>query len=109
MSKHVKVKPCPFCGSEDVNQMRWEEWLQCNSCAAEGAAPDDNFADAVSAWNRRAPSPAFEAMVEALEGLVKCCEEHDAAIAKVMGAPPGWKDTYLDAARAAVALARGER
>lgn len=38
----------------------------------------------------------------ALEGLVKSNEEHDADIAKVVAAPPGWKDEYLDAERKAL-------
>lgn len=38
-------------------------------------------------------------MREALEALVKCNEEHDAAIAEIIGHPPGWKDKYLDRAR----------
>jgi hypothetical protein len=44
---------------------------------------------------------------EALAGLVRICEEHDAGIADVIGKPPGWKDAYLDAARAALQRAEG--
>lgn len=43
----------------------------------------------------------------ALTELVKVCETHDQAIADVIGKPPGWKDAYLDQARAA--LAQGEK
>lgn len=41
---------------------------------------------------------------EALIGLVKINEEHNAACEKVMGRPLGWKDDYLDAARKALNL-----
>jgi hypothetical protein len=39
-------------------------------------------------------------LVGALGGLVRINEEHNDAIAKVMGKPLGWKDDYLDQARA---------
>lgn len=39
---------------------------------------------------------------EALAGLVKINEQHAAALSNIMGKPVGWKDTYLDAARAAL-------
>ena len=39
---------------------------------------------------------------EALEGLVKINEDHNAACAKIIGKHPDWKDTYLDAARQAL-------
>lgn len=68
-----------------------------------------DFAAVTIDGQRWVRSDAFEAMVEALEGLVKCCEEHDAAIASVMGKPPGWKDAYLDTARAALASVKGEQ
>jgi hypothetical protein len=47
-------------------------------------------------------------LVNALEDLVSINEQHNAAIGKIMGAPAGWKDSYLDKARAALAKARGE-
>lgn len=41
-------------------------------------------------------------LAEALKGLVGVNEAHNEAISKIMGTPIGWKDTYLDAARAAI-------
>jgi hypothetical protein len=38
----------------------------------------------------------------ALTDLVKINEDHNAAIEKIIGRPPGWNDSYLDAARAAL-------
>lgn len=46
-------------------------------------------------------------LLAALEGLVKVNEEHNASVETVIGRPLNWKDTYLDAARAAIAKARG--
>jgi hypothetical protein len=48
-------------------------------------------------------------LMHALEALVRVNEEHDASIAEVIGKPAGWKDSYLDAARAALSKARGEQ
>lgn len=89
-----------------IGGVQWIGGVHTSLDAAKAAAQADYERRILSSLE---PSTAFEAMVEALEGLVKCCEEHDAAIASVMGKPPGWKDAYLDTARAALALARGER
>ena len=42
-------------------------------------------------------------MRAALEKLVRINEEHNEAIAKVMGKPLGWKDDYLNEAREVLA------
>lgn len=47
-------------------------------------------------------------LLEALEGLVKINDEHNLAVEAICGRPLGWKDSYLDAARAAIARAKGE-
>lgn len=47
-------------------------------------------------------------LLEALEDLVRINEQHNAAIQSVTGKPAGWKDDYLNQARAAIAKARGE-
>lgn len=47
-------------------------------------------------------------LLEALSELVKVNEEHNEAVSKVLGTPPGWNDSYLDKARAAIAKAKGE-
>lgn len=41
-------------------------------------------------------------LASALRKLVKINEEHNAACEKVIGRPVGWKDEYLDEARAAL-------
>lgn len=52
-----------------------------------------------------APTLASEnaKMRAALEKLVRINEEHNEAIAKVMGKPLGWKDDYLNEAREVLA------
>lgn len=44
-----------------------------------------------------------QALREALKELVDINEKHNSACAEVIGYPMGWKDDYLDAARAALA------
>jgi hypothetical protein len=49
----VDLKPCPFCGSTDIDATGWASLLKvgpvCNSCGA--------CADSPERWNRRAPEP----------------------------------------------------
>jgi len=42
------------------------------------------------------------ALFTALQNLVKINEDHNAAVEKIIGKPPGWNDSYLDAAREAL-------
>lgn len=61
----MKLKPCPFCGSEDIevvdNSTEEEsDWiLQCNGCNTAVIASDEDFngvelAELIRRWNRRA-------------------------------------------------------
>lgn len=64
------LKGCPFCNNSDVETGTWDgTWsIVCDDgrgyhhCEVSA----DTEADAIEAWNHRAPSPAFEAMREAL-------------------------------------------
>ena len=47
-------------------------------------------------------------LLEALEALVKANEEWNAAVEKIAGRPANWTDDYLNAARAAIAKAKGQ-
>lgn len=47
-------------------------------------------------------------LLEALKELVKANEDHNESVSKVIGELPGWKDSYLDKARSAIAKALGE-
>lgn len=50
-----KFKPCPFCGSEDVEPR--EDWqlvyILCNTCLARGPEQIDTIV-AIGDWNQRA-------------------------------------------------------
>lgn len=50
-----ELKPCPFCGSKNVHEMRYEasDFIQCHDCFASSRA-DLPMAEAVEEWNRRA-------------------------------------------------------
>ena len=50
----------------------------------------------------------IQRVVTALADLVRINVEHNAALEKVMGRPADWKDSYLNEARAALALIKGE-
>lgn len=53
----IKLKPCPFCGSEEIEIIGvgrdWEYTVKCNSCNA-GTDYFINKKEAKEAWNRRA-------------------------------------------------------
>ena len=52
-----KLKPCPFCGSENIEIVRspiTERFIAaCNSCAASSRYFNDED-EAIDGWNRRA-------------------------------------------------------
>ena len=57
MSNYIppKRKPCPFCGSTNIDRLAagMVYWLYCRDC--KGAGPSAiGKADAVEAWNQRA-------------------------------------------------------
>lgn len=65
--KEVEIKPCPFCGSENVKPIHHsgsygysssEDYVKCLSCGASGGIfKDDNcgnhMREAIKKWNRR--------------------------------------------------------
>ena len=51
-----KLKPCPFCGSENASWDEYEECVVCegeDGCYALGPARFDTKKEAITAWNRR--------------------------------------------------------
>jgi Lar family restriction alleviation protein len=68
MSEKLKLAPCPFCGSDDIEVHRQYvshlHWLSCQDCRTDGPAKMGE-ADAIAAWNTR-PQPSGEGLVEAL-------------------------------------------
>jgi Lar family restriction alleviation protein len=51
MSK-FKLKPCPFCGSTNIEHSKIWIFIACNNCKAQISRPSEK--EAVEAWNRRA-------------------------------------------------------
>ena len=54
-----KIKPCPFCGSENVQleDLGYPHHVYCENCAARVTGKgygEEGEADAIKAWNRRA-------------------------------------------------------
>ena len=55
MPTATKLKPCPFCGSNDVRMVgRKMPRIKCNTCFAWGPEINFTLADALEKWNRRA-------------------------------------------------------
>lgn len=46
-------------------------------------------------------------LLDAMRKLVAVNEQHNEALHKILGRPPGWKDAYLDAAREVIAKIEG--
>lgn len=74
---------------------RWEHISELNSSIVELRAERDQL---------KARCDELEA---ALSGLVTINEQHNAAVAKIIETPLGWKDDYLDIARAALSKPAG--
>lgn len=52
----VELKPCPFCGSEDVHiagALVGDTVVMCGNCGVEGPCDDFEEDDAIAAWNTR--------------------------------------------------------
>lgn len=81
-----ELKACPFCGADDGYQAATRidhnrgAWL-CHVCNARGPTADrptmGSDAKPMEAWNRRTPSPAVRALVEACKGLVPTLRSGD--------------------------------
>jgi Lar family restriction alleviation protein len=48
----TELKPCPFCGSTDVEYIDF--YVACNRCSAMGPS-DESDIDIIKAWNTRTP------------------------------------------------------
>lgn len=73
------LKHCPFCGSnmiavcsetDDELGATWH-FIRCTACCSHGGYYQSSE-EAVAAWNRRANSPAFNALDEAAQLLDDC-------------------------------------
>lgn len=54
MTDEIKLKSCPFCGSNDVtvNDAYMHSYARCRVCGAEGGLRD-SYDEAAAAWNSR--------------------------------------------------------
>lgn len=74
-----ELEPCPFCGEEaqlmedELNFSSNRGTVMCMNCFATSSDEDD-WKDAISAWNTRALSPVNEGLLKALEGLTEANE-----------------------------------
>lgn len=66
LSTKPKMKPCPFCGSNDIMFYRdyeiyWEglSKIHCNNCKMTVTGEWDLENDAIEEWNKRA-NPSLE-------------------------------------------------
>lgn len=73
------------------------------------SATDLTIEDYVNRTNDAHLMAAAPDLLEALDALVKINEDHNNSIQGVIGTPPGWNDSYLDAARKALSKARGQQ
>jgi hypothetical protein len=59
----TELKPCPFCESANLRVAHVyndEDWcVQCCDCWSAGGHGHTK-AEAIAAWNRRAPTPAID-------------------------------------------------
>lgn len=65
----MNLKPCPFCGSEDVHcddvSRGCDMWfVQCYECFATFPHFDSKY-EAIEAWNRRSEPPKEETCTKA--------------------------------------------
>ena len=62
MSATDELKPCPFCGGENLASNWHSPFIICNDCGAFGPGnADSTHEQAVKAWNTRTPEQAIAA------------------------------------------------
>ena len=105
-----QLKPCPFCGSDDVEvydrdcrltEKAWGFRAHCVGCGIDG--PEHNSeAEAIDLWNTRTEAP----LLEALEKIEK---ETDTRTGFMCPAADYIIKSVLKIARTAIAAHRGEK
>jgi Lar family restriction alleviation protein len=101
MNETVRLEPCPFCSEREAllycHDEAGDHWIWCMVETCEVSGPVRKSKDeAIAAWNQRAPHPAHEPMLSALEEAVEW-DSYDE-----WGEPAVW----LEKALTAIALAR---
>ena len=83
----IDLKPCPFCGGEaEVGQpvLDTMNMVFCVDCKV--TVEDDDVADAIAAWNRRAPlADAAPEMLEVLRLMTTEAFDHKHGCALLAG------------------------
>jgi len=73
MSEASELKPCPFCGSENIDARGWSSignisGPACDDCGASAGKVSKSNADNITAWNTRAgtitPSQAARVLLD---------------------------------------------
>lgn len=88
--KHAPLACCPFCGKAPTVRRTVEEYdadeqspageydahyhIQCDTCGIEQS--EEYRDEAIALWNRRAPDPVREKLVEALEACARTLSQH---------------------------------
>ena len=54
-----ELKPCPFCGSNEIYSSPHIALIVCKKCRCWGPNTGTTEAEAVSAWNRRINEKGF--------------------------------------------------
>jgi Lar family restriction alleviation protein len=59
-----QMKPCPFCGSQDITQIRTDDsyWQKCRNCEATGPIGFKRHDEDDPNWNTRADLQAARAV-----------------------------------------------
>lgn len=76
MTEDVKLEPCPFCQSDNHYVACGSSlyWGKCVACGAEGPTKDGR-AEAVAAWNTRAPDPRITTLLARVQELEEGLKE----------------------------------
>lgn len=64
----VTLLPCPFCGGRAFVTIHWEVW--CNQDLCLKLPPRASYAEAITAWNTRATTPATGDVREAARNFM---------------------------------------
>lgn len=89
MTDEIKLKPCPFCGSDDVvlDETYTSGYVRCRVCGAEGGLRYSHD-EAAAAWNSRTDAKVLVARLNVSEEQVR--RMVDEAVRCARGAETKW-------------------
>lgn len=113
MSESNKFTPGPWVVTEDIRTEEEVEYIAGfnieDAFGDEIVGSEGIYGDFGENRNNANLMAAAPDLLDALDALVKINEDHNNSIQGVIGTPPGWNDSYLDAARKALLKARGQQ